>query len=154
MSEQPRLTVTLPHDQWQWVMSLLMNSSWLRADPIVKAVEAAVKAHAAGLQFEADSLKTQAENAQMVIRRHEMELSSLHSELKQRNETIKHLEARIRGYQSKAAQAKRAAQQAKSANGHDAEPADPPPFPATEPGESFVDKVLEAATVPPDEDEP
>jgi hypothetical protein len=108
---EPKIMVSLTHEQWQWVMSLVLNSAYLRARPIVEAVEAAVGQHTEDMNAAATRERSQREE---IVG----QLYTAQRELQQGKREITNLKQQVAGYLQAAKRAKRA-QRTKGANGHD-----------------------------------
>lgn len=108
-----RITVSLSHDEWQWVMSLVLNSAYLRARPIVVAVEAAVAAHGEAAKEAVFRDQNERQLIMQELRAREADLATARQGLRELNTEKAKLERRLRGYQG--AEAKRA----RRANGAD-----------------------------------
>jgi flagellar motility protein MotE (MotC chaperone) len=98
---EPKIMVSLTHEQWQWVMSLVLNSAYLRARPIVEAVEAAVGQHTEDMNAAATRERSQREE---IVG----QLYTAQRELQQGKREITNLKQQVAGYLQAAKRAKRA----------------------------------------------
>lgn len=116
MAEQPeRITVTLSHDEWQWVLSLVMNSAYIRAKPIVEATEAAVKNHREILQAAALRERGEVDELRRKERNYDNNVGVLQREASEARRYIGKLERQIDGYKGKLSQMGKR----RKVNGHD-----------------------------------